>query len=187
MLHLKVTASRGTIHVHIHFSSLLSHPSETQISPSVINTLVKGYVQSSLAQCTYWRYFQVRIMHNIKVQRSRTLHASSSRSWPSIHQWALCMVWAWNGAIISNMVWKLEALKTTVSRICIMVGWEDQLILLWAHQTATRTSGRKRIYWKAGKKRKCRNSKQIKKKVRMKTYDFHSHVNSSSCMHNSVM
>jgi len=31
-----------------------------------------------------------------------------------------------NGTIISDVVWKVEALRAAVSRICIVVGGEDQ-------------------------------------------------------------
>ena len=90
--HHIVTAFRSNIHVHVHFSSLLSHPSETQISTSTTNTLVKAYVQSSLAQHTFQHCFQVCFMHNVKVQASST-HAASSRCWPSVRKRALCVVW----------------------------------------------------------------------------------------------
>jgi hypothetical protein len=38
-----------------------------------MNILVKAYVQSSLAQRTFRHYFQVCLMHNVKVQASSTL------------------------------------------------------------------------------------------------------------------
>jgi hypothetical protein len=90
-------------------------------------------------------------MHNIKckaVARFVLPQAAAGQVYTSKHYACSGL----NGAIISDVVWKVEALRAAVSRICIVVGGEDQLILWWAYQTVTGTSRSKRIYWRVGKK-----------------------------------
>jgi hypothetical protein len=102
-------------------------------------------------------------MHNIKcraVARFVLPHAAAGQVYTSKH-YACSEL---NGAIISDVVWKVEVLRMAVSRICIGVGGEDLLILWWAYQSPAQAEVKEYTgEWEEKEMQKQQTNKEQKK------------------------